>query len=176
TFAAKLKVPRDALDRVDRLGLEVREARNAPSKIVPAVLRIEAAPRPIFAYAYQLIDEGNGDGLVQRGERYRLQVQLRNTGTGPTQEATVLLRNATGDGVLLNKSRHELKDKDSLAPGQVKELEFPLATDTTLRSDELVVELMAYDAALDVQSSEKLRFKVRPPVASTRAPSEVTVR
>ncbi len=29
TFTAKLKVPRDALDRVNRLGLEVKEARNA---------------------------------------------------------------------------------------------------------------------------------------------------
>jgi carboxyl-terminal processing protease len=176
TYTARLKVPRDALDRVDRLGLEVKEARNAPVKIVPAVLQVEAAPRPIFAYAYQLIDEGNGDGLVQRGEKYRLLVQLRNTGAGPTQEATVLLRNATGDGVLLNKSRHELKDKDSLAPGQVKELEFPLATDATLRGDELIVELMAYDAALDVSSSEKLRFKVLPALPATRAPSEVTVK
>ncbi len=176
SYTTKLKVPRDALDRVDRLGLEVKEARNAPAKIVPAVLRVEAAPRPVFSYAYQLVDEGNGDGLVQRGERYRLLVQLKNTGAGPTQEATVLLRNATGDGVLLNKSRHELKDKDSLAPGQVKELEFPLATDAALRSDQLIVELMAYDAALDVQSSEKLRFKVQPALPSARAPGEVTVR
>jgi carboxyl-terminal processing protease len=176
TYTAKVKVPKDALDRVDRLGLEVKEARNAPAKIVPSVLQVEAAPRPIFSYAYQLIDEGNGDGLVQRGERYRLQIQLKNTGAGPTQEATVLLRNATGDGVILNKSRHELKDKDSLAPGQVKELEFPLATDATLRSDELIVELMAYDAALDVQSSEKLRFKVQPALPQARAPGEVTVK
>ncbi|HWU86764.1 MAG TPA: MXAN_5808 family serine peptidase, partial [Kofleriaceae bacterium] len=175
-YTAKLKVPKDAVDRVDRLGLEVKEARSAVAKIVPTVLHVEAAPRPIFSYAYQLIDEGNGDGLVQRGERYRLVVQLKNTGSGPTQEATVLLRNATGDGVLLAKSRYELKDKDSLAPGQVKELEFPLATDATLRGDEMVVELMAYDAALDVQSSEKLRFKVQPVVAATRAPADVTVR
>ena len=176
TFTAKLKVPRDALDRVDRLGLEVKEARSAPSKIVPTVLQVEAAPRPTFSYAYQLIDEGNGDGLVQRGERYRLVIQVKNTGAGPTQEATVLLRNATGDGVILNKSRHELKDKDSLAPGQVKELEFPLATDATLKSDELIVELMAYDAALDVQSSEKLRFKVQPALPAARGPAEVTVK
>jgi carboxyl-terminal processing protease len=176
TFTTKLKVPKDALDRVDRLGLEVKEARNAPSRVVPTVLQVEAAPRPTFSYAYQLIDEGNGDGLVQRGERYRLVVQVKNTGDGPTQEATVLLRNATGDGVLLNKSRHELKDKDSLAPGQVKELEFPLATDATLRGDEMIVELMAYDAALDVQSSEKLRFKVQPAIAPARAPGEIKVK
>jgi carboxyl-terminal processing protease len=176
TYTAKLRVPKDALDRVNRLGIEVKEARSAPTKIVPTVLHVEAAPRPVFAYAYQLIDEGNGDGLVQRGEKFRLVVQLKNTGTGATQAATVLLRNATGDGVVLNTSRLELKDKDSLAPGQVKELEFKLATDATLRGDELIVELMAYDSDLDVQSSEKLKFKVMPSVTGNRLTSEVTVK
>ena len=74
----------------------------------------------MFAYAWQLIDDGNGDGLVQRGERYRLAVQIKNTGAGPTQEATVLLRNATGDGVVLDKSRAELKEP--LAPDSPKDL------------------------------------------------------
>jgi carboxyl-terminal processing protease len=176
SYTAYLRVPRDAVDRVDRLGLEVREARNAPARVTPAALRVEAAPRPIFAYAYQLLDDGNGDGLAQRGESYRLVVQLRNTGTGPTQEGTVLLRNATGDGVLLTKSRYELKEKGELAPGQVRELVFPLVTTAALRGDSLIVELMAYDAALDVQSSEKLRFPLQAPVPSARAAGEVTVR
>jgi carboxyl-terminal processing protease len=175
TFSTKLRVPKDALDRKNRLGIEVREARNTAARIVPVELQVEAAPRPVFAYAYQLIDDGNGDGLVQKGEKYRLQVQLKNTGAGPTSKATVLLRNATGDGVTLAKSRIEMKDAP-LAPGQVKEIEFPLQTDATLKGDELVVELMAYDADLDVQSTEKLKFKVQPSVAGTRTASEVTVR
>jgi carboxyl-terminal processing protease len=174
TYSAKLQVPKDALDRVDRLGVEIREAHNASAHVTPTELKIEAAPRPVFAYAWQLIDDGNGDGLVQRGEKYRLQVQIKNTGVGPTQEATVLLRNATGDGVALDKSRAELKDV--LAPGQIKEIEFPLTTDATLKGDELVVELMAYDAALDVQASDKLHFKLQPVVAAQPRSGEVTVK
>ena len=175
TYTTKLKVPKDADDRVDHISLDVKEARNAAIRVVPAQLRVEAAPRPMFAYAYQLIDDGNGDGLVQRGEKFRLQVQIKNTGTGPTSEATVLLRNATGDGVVLNKSRIELKDAP-LQPGQIKELEFPLATDATLQGSELIVELMAYDAALDVQSSEKLKFRVMPSVPGIRTQGEVTAK
>ena len=174
TYTARVQVPKDALDRVDRIGLEVREAHNALAHVVPAELKIEAAPRPVFAYAWQLIDDGNGDGLVQRGEHYRLQVQIKNTGAGPTQEATVLLRNATGDGVVLDKSRVELKDP--LAPGDVKELEFPLATDATLKGDEMVVELMAYDQALDVQASDKLHFKLSPTVSAIARTGDVTAR
>jgi carboxyl-terminal processing protease len=174
TYSAKLQVPKDALDRVDRLGVEIREAHNALPHVTPAEIKIEAAPRPVFAYAWQLIDDGNGDGLVQRGEHYRLQVQIKNTGAGPTQEATVLLRNATGDGVVLDKSRAELKE--ALAPGQIKEIEFPLATDATLKGDELVVELMAYDSALDVQASDKLHFKLSPTVTGQPKVGNVTVK
>jgi carboxyl-terminal processing protease len=174
TYTTRVQVPKDALDRVDRLGLEVRESHNSLAHVTPAELKIAAAPRPVFAYAWQLVDDGNGDGLVQRGERYRLQVQIKNTGAGPTQEATVLLRNATGDGVVLDKSRAELKTP--LAPGEVKEIEFPLSTDATLKSDEMVVELMAYDSALDVQASDKLHFKLAPPVTSSPRTGEVTLR
>lgn len=174
TFTAKVKVPADALDRVDRLGVEVRELRNAPNHVAASELKIEALPRPVFAYSWQLVDDGNGDGLVQRGEKYKLQVSVKNTGQGPTQEATVLLRNATGDGVVLDKSRVEFKDP--IAPGQTKELEFPLATDATLKADEVVLELMAYDNNLDVQASDKLHFKVSPGVKVEPARGEVTTK
>jgi carboxyl-terminal processing protease len=174
TFTAKVKVPADALDRVDRLGVEVRELRNAPNHVAASELKVEALPRPVFAYSWQLVDDSNGDGLVQRGEKYKLQVSVKNTGQGPTQEATVLLRNATGDGVVLDKSRVEFKDP--IAPGQTKEIEFPLATDATLKADEVVLELMAYDNNLDVQASDKLHFKVSPGIKVEPAHGEVTTK
>jgi carboxyl-terminal processing protease len=173
TFTAKVSVPKDAIDRVDRLGIEVREARNAPTHVIPAEVKVEALPRPVFAYSYQLVDEGNGDGLVQRGEKYKLLVSVKNSGQGPAQEATVLLRNATGDGVTLDKSRFEIKD---LAPGQQKEFEFPLATDATLKADEVVLELMAYDSSLDVSASDKLKLPVRASVKGDPARGEITTR
>jgi carboxyl-terminal processing protease len=174
TFTAKVKVPQDSLDRVDRLGVDVREARNATTHVSAAEVKIEALPKPVFAYSWQLVDDRNGDGLVQRGEKYKLQVSVKNTGAGPTQEATVLLRNATGDGVVLEKSRVEFKD--AIAPGQTKELEFPLATDATLKADEVVLELVAYDGALDVQASDKLRFKVSPGIKGDPSKGEVTTK
>ncbi len=175
SFVTRIKVPTDALDRVDHVGLEIREAHKAPARVTPIELRVHAAPRPVFAYAYQLIDNGNGDGLVQRGERYQLAVRIKNTGDGPTQKATVLLRNATGDGVILTKSRLELTQP--LAPGQVRDIVFPLSTTRALSGNKLIVELMAYDAALDVQSREKLTFKVRQPVSAGKmAEAYVTVK
>ncbi len=182
TYTAKVSLPKDALDRVDRLGLEVKDARNSPTHVTPAAIHVEAAARPVFSYAYQLVDDGNGDGLVQRGEKYRLQVQVKNTGAGASEETTVLLRNASGDGVVLDKSRFELKPADapatavSLAPGQVKELEFPFSTQSSLHGDELVLELMIYDQVLDVRSSEKLHFAITPAVIGVPAHGNVVAK
>jgi len=75
--------------------------------------------------------------------------------------------------VILDKSRFTI---GALAPGQTKDLEFPLATDATLKADEVVLELMAYDAQLDSQSSDKLHFKVQPSVSDARVGGAVTVR
>ena len=175
-FTAKLQVPKDAHDRVDHVSVEMREAHAAPARVVPADIRIEAAPQPVFAYAYQLVDDGNGDGLVQRGEHYHLQVQLKNTGAGSTGSdgATVLVRNATGDGVVLDKSRFEIKEQ--LAPGQTRDLDFPLSTDGTLKGDEVVLELMAYDNALEAEVREKLHFKLQPKLDGMAARGDVTTR
>jgi carboxyl-terminal processing protease len=174
-FTTKLKLPSDAYDRVDRLDVEVHEARNAPVRVSSTQVHVAEAPRPIFAYAWQLIDDGNGDGLVQRGEKYRLEVTLKNIGAGPTSEdAAVLLRNATGDGVLLDKSRFELKTP--LAAGETRNFEFPLATDATLKGDEMVLELMAYDAQLSVESKDKLHFAIEPSVTPTATHGDVAVK
>jgi carboxyl-terminal processing protease len=177
--ALVVTLPRCAEDGVrfalhSGFGVEVHEARNASAHVVPAEVKVEAAPRPVFAYSWQLVDEGNGDGLVQRGEKYKLEVQIKNTGAGPTQEATVLLRNTTGDGVTLDKSRFEVKD--AIQPGQTRDFEFPLATDATLKADEVTLELMAYDANLDVQASDKLHFKVEPGVSPAPQHGEVTLK
>ncbi len=159
TFTTKIKLPKDALSRVDRLTLEVREAKNAKATTQPFEIAITETPRPVFAYSYQLVDDGNGDGLVQKGEKFRLQVTIKNTGLGASDEASAILRNASGDGVLLDKSRFEI---GVLAPGQSRELAFPVSITNALHGDKLILELIAYDAALDSQASDKLKFDIAP--------------
>ncbi len=172
TYTTQIAVPKEASDRFDRLSLEVR-APNAQFHVTPAEIHVEATPRPVFAYSYQLVDDSNGDGLIQRGEKFRLAVQVRNIGPGKSDKATVYLRNATGDGVTLGKSRFEEPD---LLPEQVRELEFPLTTDSALHGDEVIVELMVYDEALDVQTSQKLKFKIAPSVIGAISHAAVTTK
>jgi carboxyl-terminal processing protease len=173
SFTTRVKVPKDAVDRVDRLSVEVREARNAVAQVVPATLRIEASARPVFAYAYQLVDEGNGDGLVQKNEKYKLLLTVKNTGSGTAAEATALLRNASGDGVGIDKSRFEIGE---IKPGESKLLEFPFAVTNKLKASELTVEVMMYDGVLGSQASEKLKFAVRPAVSVVEAKGTVEIK
>ncbi len=173
TFTSKVQIPKDALDRVDRVDVEVREARGAKAAPNPLTLRIKATPRPTFAYTYQLVDDGNGDGLVQLGEKYRLLVSVKNSGEGQSPEATALLRNASGDGVVLGKSRFEL---GALAAGQSRSLEFPVSVTRDLSGEELVVELLVYDAVLETQASQKLRFPISPALAMSKAAGSVAVK
>ncbi|ACY15052.1 MXAN_5808 family serine peptidase [Haliangium ochraceum] len=162
TWKVQVKLPDAAYDRVDRLDVEFTEARGNAVAAAPVNLRVVAADRPVFAYSHQLVDESNGDGLVQIGETHHLRVTIKNTGKGTAKEPTALLRNASGDGILLKKARFEL---DPLAPGESKTLDFVFDVKPELREDEVVVEMTVYDANLHVSVIEKLHYPVRVPSA-----------
>ncbi|MBP8805382.1 MAG: PDZ domain-containing protein [Kofleriaceae bacterium] len=157
TFTTWVEVPKDAIRRVDRLTFDLAEARGATAPVPPVSVAIEAAPRPTFAYRHQLIDEGNGDGLLQRRERHRMRVSVRNTGDGPATETTAVLRNASGDGVVLDSSRMEIGE---LPAGGEKTVEFAFTVQPDLVGDTADIELVIYDAQVGAQSGEKLKFPV----------------
>ena len=65
------------------------DGSRAPGDFV-GNLRVEEKQRPRFAYNYEVVDDGsgasvgNGDGLLQRGEKIDLIVTVENIGEGPT--------------------------------------------------------------------------------------------
>jgi carboxyl-terminal processing protease len=157
TFTTRVEIPKDAIARVDRISFDLKEARGATATVAPLEAAVQAAARPTFAYSHHLIDEGNGDGLLQRREKHRLQVMIKNTGSGTAPETTAILRNASGDGVQLASSRMEV---GALAPGATKTIEFSFTVQPDLKPDEVVIELMIYDGQLGAQAGEKLKFPV----------------
>jgi carboxyl-terminal processing protease len=168
TWSVQVKVPEEARDRMDQLSFEFFEARNATVAAAPVAVRVVAAERPVFAYTHQLIDQGNGDGLVQRGETHQLLVTIKNIGKGVAAEPTALLRNASGDGVALKKARFEL---GKLAPGESKTVTFQFDVMPALQEEEAVVEMTVYDAVLHESVVEKLRYPARSAGAGPAAAS-----
>lgn len=157
TWVTRVKIPKDTRDRVDRLAFQFSDKNGGKQEAAPISLRIVAADRPVFAYSHQLLDDSNGDGLIQRGESYRLRVTVKNTGKGVAKQTTAVLRNASGDGVSLKRARFEMGD---LQPGDVKSVEFKFDTTRALTADTAVIELTVFDNQLRESVVEKLRYAV----------------
>lgn len=169
TWTAFLKVQPDAIDRADHLDFELHDAggmvRAHPS---PLNVRVVAADRPVFSYGHQLIDGGNGDGLVQPGESHTLRVTVKNTGKGEAAKTTAVLRNVSGTDLVLKKTRFEL---GSLKPGESKAVDFSFQAAPGVTSKEVVVEMMVYDSVLRESVIEKLHYPVRKASAGPAAAS-----
>ncbi|HUS65380.1 MAG TPA: MXAN_5808 family serine peptidase [Kofleriaceae bacterium] len=171
TWTTYLKVADEALDRLDHLDFEVRDISGVVSVPArPVALRVLAAPRPVFAYSHQLIDVGNGDGLVQPGESYKLRVMVKNIGKGEARETMATLRNVSGTDLQLKKAKFEL---GALKPGESRTVEFALNSVTRLENDVETVEMVVYDAHLREGVSEKLKYPVRKAAAAVSAASGV---
>ncbi len=163
TWVTYVKVPDEAIDRVDHLDFDLRDARGATAKVQPLALRLVAAERPIFAYSHQLLDDSNGDGVVQEGEKHRVRVLVKNIGKGEAKDTTAVLRNASGTDLLLKKTRFEI---GALKPNESRAVEFSFAAAPSVTAKEVVVELTVYDSVLRESVSEKLHYPVRKSAAS----------
>jgi carboxyl-terminal processing protease len=170
TWSVPIEVPLRALSRVDTLRLDLGDARGGSR---PAgELRVETVglPRPLFAYGYQVVDTGasGGDGLIQKGERVKLRVDVKNTGVGPAPDAWSTIRNLSGVGVFLNKGRFQL---GRIEPGQSRSADFEFEVQSRYAESAFRLELAVYDEKLGDFVSEKLDFAIAAPRALTAVAS-----
>jgi carboxyl-terminal processing protease len=160
SYLVPVKVPKDALSRVDPLKLQVYEEHGAKAQLEDELrVAIRGAERPLFAYSYQLIDDikGNSDGLVQRGESVRLHVTVKNIGVGKSTETLAQLRNLSDEGLDIIKGRFNV---DNMAPGDTKSIDFVFDVSQEYKPDDFRVELSVYDAVLHEYVTDKLTFPV----------------
>jgi carboxyl-terminal processing protease len=175
TFLVPVKVPKDALTRVDPIKLKIFEEHEEKAQIAEGLtLKLRGMARPVFAYSYQIIDDiaGNGDGLVQKGESVRLHVTVKNTGQGKSNETLAQLRNLSDEGLFINKGRFNV---DNLQPGQSKSVDFTFDLKPEYKGDSLKVELSVYDAVLHEYVTDKLTFPVAPSQPAESTTGAVTV-
>lgn len=112
---------------------------------------------------------GNGDGLLQPGERVLLAVQARNVGKAKSPDARVILRNLTGSQGLLEEGLLVL---GPIAPGKMATGAFGISINADARADlPFEVELILGDALRRVSVSDKLRFRLGPPGTTYEAAS-----
>ncbi len=174
-WVTKVKIMEDSENRFDPISFSLREGQKLRTKKAAThAIRIQAQDKPVFAYSHQLIDLSDGNGLVSKNEQHELRVTIKNIGKGAAKQPTALLRNNSGDGIVLKKARFEL---DALAPGASKTVRFLMNVTDDLKADSVSVEMTVYDGILHESISEKLRYDVVEQAPSvTKAGGFVAIR
>ena len=170
------KVPQDTDTRSDVVRVRFfAEGAEAPrdAEIRPS---IQAQPRPIFAYNFQVADNrpGNGDGQIAKGEGVTIYLTVKNVGKGQSYETQANLRNMTGDGLLLHAGRF---DVSNMKPGEQRQVEFTFDVLDNLTENFASVEVSVADRDLRVVAGEKVKIPiVKTPLAVQKAEGKATAQ
>jgi carboxyl-terminal processing protease len=152
-------IPKDAATREDVLRVNFEATGGAAPAAVSIRPTVTSLQKPIFAYAYQVVDNrgGNGDGQLERGEGATIYLTVKNIGKGASFETQANLRNLTGDGLLLHAGRFDISN---MKPGDERQVALTFDVLKNLEEDEAKVELSVVDRDLRVISSEKLKLPI----------------
>jgi carboxyl-terminal processing protease len=155
-----VKLPKNTLTRTDVIRANLFAQGPLKANVPELTFNIEGKARPLFAYAYQTVDDvkGNQDGRVQVGEKVRLLVKVKNIGAGASIKTEAILRNQPGqEGILISAGRFEAKD---LAAGASKNFSFIYEVGPDFRGEDYQLELMVGDSILNESVTDKIKIKV----------------
>ncbi|WP_437524056.1 MXAN_5808 family serine peptidase [Sorangium sp. So ce726] len=154
-------IPMDALSRSDGLKVKFEVAAAPEPPAVEIRPTVRALDRPLFQYAYQIADdrEGNGDGLIQKGERVSMYLTVKNVGKGPSYETQANIANLSGDGLMLHAGRFDISN---IKPGDVRKVVFSFDVEQQLSEPEATLTLSVGDRDLREFASEKVKIPISP--------------
>jgi carboxyl-terminal processing protease len=153
------RLPKDAITREDIVKVRFSSEGGPVPREVEIRPTLKSLEQPTFAYTYQVVDNlaGNGDGQISRGESVTVYLDVTNIGKGKSFETEALLRNLSGDGLLIHAGRFDISN---LAPGDRKQLAFTFDVLDSLTDNMAEIELSVVDQDLRVVASEKVQIPV----------------
>ncbi|MFQ5963047.1 MAG: MXAN_5808 family serine peptidase [Candidatus Scalinduaceae bacterium] len=162
TSTKKIKIPQNALSRKDELSIKFTELNGYAPEDIKGIISIEALPKPIFAYSYQIIDEGeglkgNGDGIIQKGEVVYLVFSIKNIGQGASEKNIIALRDLSHKEVFIKRGKMEL---GKLLPGESKSAKLKLSVRDTLEANNFTVNITIADTTFGTRLSDKMTIYV----------------
>jgi carboxyl-terminal processing protease len=169
TYDLTVVAPKSSLTRTDVIRADMSGQGTLKANSPEMTLHIEGKAHPLFAYSYQTIDDvaGNRDGQVQRGERVRTLVKVKNIGQGAALRTEAILRNGAGqEGILISAGRFDTKD---LAPGASRTFAFVYEVGPDFRGDEYQLDLVVADTVLGESVTDKIKVKLAPAGAAPAA-------
>lgn len=170
------RIPKDSVTRQDGVKVRFESTGDHAPADVEVRPTVHALERPLFAYAYEVIDNrngANGDGRLQKGEGATLYLTVKNVGKGRSYETQANLANLSGEGVLLNEGRFDISN---MQPGETRRLELTFDVLSSLQEGEAKLRLSVGDLDLHEMASEKVRVAVEPPVKPQPASGAVRAK
>src|SRR5216683_1874870 len=169
SWKVQLKMPKDIVSRRDSVKFRFFDDHGALPETVDAELNFVEIPRPAFAFDWQVIDDCtqcNGDGMVQRGERVTLLLDVKNLGSGKAFDTFAQIKNAADQNIFIEKGRFKLGE---IAPGETKTAKFQLEVKKAYKGDSFPLKLEIIDGMLEEFSTEKLHIAVTEPGLSVES-------
>jgi len=160
SWKVELKLPKDITSRRDSVTLHFFDDHGALPETVEAELNFVEMPRPAFAFDWQVVDDCtqcNGDGMVQRGERINLLLDVKNLGPGKALDTFAQIKNAADQNIFIEKGRFKLGE---IAPGETKTAKFVLEVKKAYKGDSFPLKLAIVDEPLEEFATEKLKIPV----------------
>jgi len=160
SWKVQLKMPKDIISRRDSVKVRFFDDHGALPETVDADLNFIEIPRPAFAFDWQVIDDCtqcNGDGMVQRGERVTLLLDVKNLGSGKAFDTFAQIKNAADQNIFIEKGRFKLGE---IAPGETKTAKFQLEVKKAYKGDSFPLKLAIVDEPLEEFATEKLKIRV----------------
>ncbi len=163
-----IQVPRDRGDAQIPVEIVFEEYNGFTPDSLKAIVNLKGSPRPRFAYAYRVMDDGsgnsvgNGDGRIQKGEAIDLLLTVKNVGQVAAQATSVELTGPAAPGLVLRDNNVNL---GLLNAGETKTARINLLVRKDLTLTELPLKLFIRDQGSNVVLDEQLKLAVdvRPP-------------
>lgn len=169
SWEVPVKIPRGVATRTEQLRfLFFAEAGQAPAPLDTRI-SIQGLDRPAFGFSWRARDpKGNGDGLIQPGERIELDLTVHNLGAGSSFEAKALLKNEAGKDLFIQSNGGRLVFGEIAAQAAMtKAFRFRVRADT--ERDALPVEVTIWDSALGTTQVARIELPVQAAAAKPTA-------
>jgi carboxyl-terminal processing protease len=161
SWKVAVPLPENLASRRDVVTVRLQDDSGMLAPSATAELDFVEAPRPAFAFSWQVqdrCDTCNGDGLVEPGETVSVRIDITNTGAGKATGVSAWVKNSSLEGVTLTDGSTRL---GMLAPGETKTVNFQLKVAEEYRMSTVALKLSLLDVPLKESFTDELVLPVR---------------
>lgn len=159
SWTVPIQLPLDLASRRDPIAIKFQDGDGQSYDDLKTEVNIAEAPRPRFAYSWQIIQRGGrGDGLARAGDKLDLVVDVSNLGPGTSTDSTfATIKNKGNEKIFIEKGRQKL---GSLERGGSGKAVFELELKEGYTEAIMPIQLLIFDEKLEEIVMENLELPV----------------